>query len=451
MKNKYLRQFFVLVSLCFFFLVGNSCSKNDIESDDDMLVSAQDFLEIPSGKMAANFRNADKIFSTRTIERGKSVYPLPESTQKLSSVRYSPNGVDTYDIEDFISRNNVAGLLIIKDGKIVLERYAQGNNERSKWTSFSVAKSVTSTLIGIAVGEGKINLNDQVTYYLPEMKGTAYEGVTVRQLLQMSSGVGWNEYYLDKSSSFYKMYQCLVDGRKGGIIDVLSDLERVAEPGKRFLYNTGEAFLEGEVLRASLDDETLSGYLSRKIWANMGMESDGYWILESPDGTEFGGGNVSMTLRDYGRFGMFILNDGFVNGSYVLPQGWMTVASKPASDSPQCGYENLYDAPNYTDPSYKYPLGYGYNWWSMPELNWGPWEYLSDTDWWGSDAIDTPSPDFPNLIGTFEAQGVFGQLIHVNKKENMITVVWSTWGAPWIDPKEYEMYCFIDAATGYLR
>jgi len=448
---KTLSRCFVLIASVLLMLVVNSCSKDEGESDKDKIGSAEEFLVLPLEKKAANFRNVDKIFNTRTIKRGGSIFPLPESDKMLTSVEYSPDGVNTYNIDDFILRNNVAGLLIIKDGKIVLERYAQGNTEKSRWTSFSVAKSVTSTLIGLAVQDGKIALNDTVAKYLPVMKGTAYQGVTVRQLMQMSSGVEWVEDYVNKSTAFSAMFQCILDGKAGGILEVMSSLNRVAEPGKRFLYSTGEAYLEGEVLRAALNGESLSNYLSRKVWTTMGMESDGYWLLESPDGMEFGGGNISMTLRDYGRFGMFILNDGVVNSTRLLPPGWMDEAGKPAGDSPQCGYGMLYSAINGTAYPYDYPLGYGYNWWAMPEPEWGPWSELSSPDWWGANTIETPTVDFPNLTGSFEAQGVFGQLVHINKKENIVTVVWSTWPAAWIDPKEYEMYCFINAATGYLK
>lgn len=448
---KTLSRHFVLIASVLLMLVESGCSKDDGGSDKEKIGSAEEFLSLPIEKKAATFRNIDKIFNTRTIKRGGSIFPLPESDNMLTTIEYSPDGVNTYDIDDFILRNNIAGLLIIKDGKIVLERYAQGNTEKSRWTSFSVAKSVTSTLIGLAVQDGKIALNDTVAKYLPVMKGTAYQGVTVRQLMQMSSGVEWVENYVDKSTVFSAMFQCILDGRAGGILEVMSSLNRVAEPGKRFLYSTGEAYLEGEVLRAALDGESLSNYLSRKVWATMGMESDGYWLLESPDGMEFGGGNISMTLRDYGRFGMFILNDGVVNNTRLLPQGWMDEAGKPAGDSPQCSYGMLYSAINGTNYPYDYPLGYGYNWWAMPEPEWGLWGELSSPDWWGANAIETPSVDFPNLTGSFEAQGVFGQLVHINKKGNIVTVVWSTWPDAWIDPKEYEMYCFINAATGYLK
>jgi len=207
---KTLSRHFVLIASVLLMLVESGCSKDDGGSDKEKIGSAEEFLSLPIEKKAATFRNIDKIFNTRTIKRGGSIFPLPESDNMLTSVEYSPDGVNTYDIDDFILRNSIAGLLIIKDGKIVLERYAQGNTEKSRWTSFSVAKSVTSTLIGLAVQDGKIALNDTVAKYLPVMKGTAYQGVTVRQLMQMSSGVEWVEDYVDKSTVFSAMFQCSV-------------------------------------------------------------------------------------------------------------------------------------------------------------------------------------------------------------------------------------------------
>jgi CubicO group peptidase (beta-lactamase class C family) len=283
------------------------------------------------------------------------------------------------------------------------------------------------------------------------MKGTAYEGVTIRQLLQMSSGVDWNEDYRDPLSSFTSMYEAIADGTEGGIIEVMSNLTRSEIPGKKFLYSSGESYLEGKVLKAALGNESLSGFLSRKIWANMGMESDGYWLLESQDGDEFGGGNLSMTLRDYGRFGLFIQNNGMVNGISVLPPYWVAEASHPASDSPQCNYGELYSSFNNYPYPYYYPLGYGYNWWPMPETAWGGWDYLNDPDWWGTDAIQPSAANFTNLEGSFTAQGVFGQFIHINQKEKVVSIIWSAWKDPWIDPKEYEAYSFINAATGLLH
>ncbi len=421
----------------------------------DKVGNAADLLVLPADMQAGTYRNIDKIFNTRTFSRGTTVYPLPNSPMPLTSVKYSPDGKNTYGIEEYLKRNNVAGLLIIKEGKIVLERYAQGNTETTKWTSFSVGKSITSTLVGAAVQDGTIkDIQALVTDYLPQMKGTAYEGVTIKHLLQMSSGVKWNEDYRDPNSDLSALFKCLVDGKTGGcILSVLSKVKTYAPPGKAFHYSTGEAHLEGEVLAAALGGESLSSYLSRKIWANVGMESDGYWMLESKDGQEFAGGCLSMVLRDYGRFGQFILDNGVAGGKPVLPPDWLAMASAPAPGESQVANGNLYTVANGYGPlSYQYPQGYGFNWWTLPEGTWGPWDYLNEPTVWGTNTIAAPAGfNFANLSGSFVAPGIFGQMIHINPKEKMVTVVWSIWRDPWIDPKEYETYSFLNAVTEVLK
>lgn len=442
----------VLTLLLSLFFAG--CEKNsDPEGPDyDKIGAAKDLLWLTPDLQPETFRNIDKIFATRTIKRGNNVFPLPYHASSLSSVIYSPDGVNSYTIDDFISRNRVAGLLIIKDGKIALERYALGNKASSKWVGFSTTKSVVSTLIGIAVKEGKIaDIDDQVVDYLPQLVETAYDGVTIKDLMQMSSGVEWNEDYLDPNSDLSAVFQAILDGERGGILNYMAGLERIAEPGTQFIYKTGETHLEAELLKTVLQGESISDYLSRKVWANMGMEADANWLLESENGIEFGGGLISMTMRDYGRFGMFILNDGKINGTSILPSGWVNALGSPPADAPQCACNELYSQNNAGEYAYAYPLGYSYNWWPLPGQTWGSWDYLDDASWWGSDAIEAVSPNFTNLLGTFTAQGIFGQFIHINQAEKMVTIVLSAWETPWIDPKEYETYCFINAATEALK
>ena len=237
-------------------LIYTTACKNRNPKDKEKPGTAKNFLFLTPDQQPEAYRNIDKLFSTRTFKRGKTVFPLPKSDQPLTSVKYSHDGVNMYDIDDFLKRNRVSGLLIIKDGKIALERYALGNSDSSRWTSFSVAKSFTSTLIGMAVKDGKIkSLNDLVTDYLPQMRGTSYEGVKVGQLMTMSSGVKWNEDYRDSSSSLTALFKCSLEGKKGGMIEVMSKLSRAAAPGTKFHYSTGETCLEGEVLTAALKGE----------------------------------------------------------------------------------------------------------------------------------------------------------------------------------------------------
>jgi CubicO group peptidase (beta-lactamase class C family) len=444
---------FILALLASAFLLSSGCSKEDGPEDPAgyPIGTAEEFLTLKPRFQPGTYRNVDQIFQTRTIARGSKVYPLPYSATPLTTVSYSTGGSKMYDIDDFISRNEVAGLLMIQDGEIVLERYAQGNTGSSRWMSFSSGKSIASTLIGMAVKDGYISsLNDPVTKYLPQMVSTAYDGVTIRQLLQMTSGVAWDEEYAGAGSPVISMMNTITTGDPGGILRQLAACPRMAEPGTRFNYSTGETHLECEVLNAALGGESASDYLSRKLWAAMGMEADAAWVLESPGGHEFGGGGNLMTLRDYGRFGLFILNGGVIEGVPQLPEGWIDEATLPAPDTPSCDFGALYAAINQPAYIYLYPLGYGYNWWSLPPV-WNGWENLDKWSWWGTDAISDANPDFPELAGTFEAEGIFGQFIHINREEKIVTVLWSTWDMSWSDPKEYEFYCFLNAATGALR
>ena len=137
------------------------------------------------------YRSMETLYKAETIKRGKTVHPLPPAAKQIDPT-YSYDG-KTWTVDDYMTANNVSGLLVLKDGKIVLEKYAMGRKPEDRWTSFSVAKSVTSTLVGAAIADGKIkSLSAPVTDYIPELKGSGYDGVTVRQLLMMSSGVKWN-------------------------------------------------------------------------------------------------------------------------------------------------------------------------------------------------------------------------------------------------------------------
>lgn len=368
-------------------------------------------------------RNRNKYFPSRLIRRGPQVHPLPCADRALD-LPLTVDGKDT-SLEAYMARHRVAGLLIIKNGRIVLERYALGNDERSKWYSFSVGKSVVSTLVGAALQQGHIRSLDQpVTDYLPTLSGTAYDGATIRHLLQMSSGVAWNEGYRDGTSDVSRMYEAIVAGRPGGIVAVMKTLEREATPGTKFLYKTGETHLLGEIVTAATG-KRLADYLSERIWSRFGMESDGYWILESLDGQETGGGAVNFTLRDYGRFGLFILGGGMAAGEPILPEGWIEAATHPPPDSPQVGYGKVVPG---------LPLGYGYQWWSFPPR-----------------AQATGIAALANHEGAFAGEGIFGQFLYINPRENLVAVHWGAWPDPWMPDEELAVYDLLGKAVAALR
>jgi CubicO group peptidase (beta-lactamase class C family) len=337
------------------------------------------------GMQVNTFRNIDRLVPTRTVKRGDRVYPLPAG-KPLLNFSFVSDGRD-YDLYDFVSLNRVSGLLAIKDGRVAHEQYELGNTENTRWMSFSIMKSIAASLVGAAIKDGYIkSFDEQVTTFLPQLVSTAYEGVTVRNLVQMASGVRWNETYTDPSSDQRQMLETLFSQKPGGLLERMAKLPRAAAPGARWNYNTGETHMVGALLRAAVK-KPVAQYLSERIWAKFGMESDATWWLESPDGLELSGSGLSATLRDYGRFGLFLLGSGKAGGEQVLPENWVQEAGSPKMIGGQS-------------------VNYGYLLWT-----------------------------FPNSAGTinegaFEGRGIFGQRLYVNPRENVVIVVWSALPKP---------------------
>ena len=357
-----------------------------INQADDLqnLGAPEKLLFWKPSQQVASYRNIDKIFPTRLISSGEMVLDLPESPQDFSDVRFG-SGNETWSVDQYFDRQGVAGLLVIKDGNIVYERYGLGNDEDSVWISWSVAKSVTSMLIGAAIQDGYItSVDDKVTEYLPHLKNSSYDQTTIRNLLQMASGVEWNEDYADKKADINTApFDTL------GLYEYLRNKPRSAAPGDKFNYNTAETNIAGDLLRSALGNN-LSTYLTNKVWIPFGMGSDAYWMLSEPGGGEQGGCCISATLRDYGRIGLFALNDGqLADGTRVLPENWMAQSTKPSK-----GFN-----------------GYGYFWWLNPD-------------------------------GSYMGIGIFGQAIYIHPQENVVVALHSARSVASDDPDwalQYEM------------
>jgi CubicO group peptidase (beta-lactamase class C family) len=274
------------------------------------------------------FRNIDRLFPTRVVKRGNHVYPLPTAEGQLENFRFESAG-KSYDLYDYLSLNRVSGMLVVQDGEVIFEKYLLGNDEKTRWMSMSVVKSIAATLVGMAIRDGYINsIDDPVTDYVEALRGSAYEGVTVKHLLQMASGVAWNETYTDPSSDRRAMLEAQIAQQPGGILALMAGLERAAEPGTRWNYSTGETQVVAALLAAATG-KNVADYLSEKLWARLGMEADATWWLESENGLEIGGSGLSARLRDYARFGLFLLDGGRIDGEETLPDGWLEAASKP--------------------------------------------------------------------------------------------------------------------------
>lgn len=315
------------------------------------------------------FRNWASLYPTREIRAGSYQLELPRNEVDFSDLRYTVAD-QSFSIEDFMLHNHVGGLLVIKNGAIKLERYGLGNTEDSLWVSYSMSKSATSMLLGAAIQDGYIaSVDDMVTDYLPRLKGSSYDEVSLKDVLQMASGVEWDEDYADPNSD-------VATYPSGEVIELLRFLgnkERVAEPGDVFNYNTGETDLVGAIVRAAIGNN-LASYIENKIWQPFGMESDANWATHG-NGGERGGCCMNATLRDYGRIGMFAMNGGVLaDGTRVVPQGWMQESTTSSKGN----------------------AGYGYLWWLLE----GP---------------------------AFQAIGIYGQGIYINPETETVIAVLSAW------------------------
>ena len=358
-------------------------------------------------EMAANtFRNIDRLFPVRTVARSATPMPLPPAVTPLGNVKFSDSGKQ-YDIDDYIELNRVAGLIVLHGGRIKLERYRLGSSERTRWMSMSIAKSITSTLIGAALKEGHIgSIDDHVTRYVPSLAGSGYDGVSVRDVLMMASGVKWTETYTDPTSDRRQLLEAQISQIPGSLMRVMSALPRVAQPGAVNNYNTGETQVAAEVLR-NATGRPLATYLHDRIWGRFGMEADANWWLDLPAGVEIGGSGFSATLRDYARFGLFVLNGGIADGEAILPDGWIAEATTPKVLSGGT------------------PLEYGYLWW-------------------------TGSTPLSRRDRVFVAEGIHGQFIYMNPVANVVIVVLSALPKP-TGGAVIDDFAFFDAVTRRLQ
>lgn len=324
-------------------------------------------------QQSLGYRTIEDFYKVNTIARGEQVRPLVMAPRQIDPT-FAHDGKD-WTVASYMEAFNVSGVLVLKDGEILLERYGMGRQPADRWTSFSVAKSLTSTLVGAAIQDGKIaGLNAPVTDYIPELAGSGYDGVTVRQLLMMSSGVKWNEDYTDPNSDVARAGAAPVEAGLNPIVGYMRKLPRENPPGTTFNYNTGETDLVG-ILVANAVGMSLSDYASAKIWKPYGMERDAIWMVDT-SGQERGGCCISMTLRDYGRVGQFMLEGGQAGDQAVLPAGWVSQATSRQIDNGAAGY--------------------GYFWWMNPS-------------------------------GAYQASGIFGQSITTYRDDGLVIVINSAW------------------------
>jgi CubicO group peptidase (beta-lactamase class C family) len=352
------------------------------------------------GVEVATFSHPEKLLPVRVVPRGKSSQPLPKALKPFPSIHFDVRG-HHYDLFDYLATGRVAGILVLKNGEIALEDYELGIGPDTPWLSFSLAKSITSTLVGAAVADRAISsLDDPVVGYVPALKGSAYDGVSIRQILTMSSGVHWDETYTDPKSDRRKMLELQLQGKPGELLRHMGSLPRAAPPGTVWNYSTGETFVLGAVVEGATH-RRLPDYLSEKIWSPAGMEHDATWWVDGPDGLAWAGSGIGATLRDYGRFGLIAANQGRVNGRSIVPDGWFEAATVPHMIGGKM-------------------VDYGYMWWTGTK-------------------------------GAFAAQGIFGQYIYVNPQEHLVIVGLTAQPKPEDDSRDELSSAFVTAVKTALH
>lgn len=302
-------------------------------------------LTLTPDQELSTFGHLEKRFPVAHVARGSEVAPLPRTARQIApDVTWKGR---RYTIDDFMAAARLTGVLLIKNGQVAMERYALGRQPDELWDSFSVAKSVTSVLIGAAITDGYVkSLDDSVITYVPELKGSAYDGVTIRQLLTMTSGARWNEDYTDPTSDVAVSSNWAGEPGMEPLISYMRRLPRESAPGSHWRYKTGETDLAG-ILLARAIHAPLSSYLSDRIWRPVGMERDAVWMLDR-GGLERGGCCLGMSLRDYGRLAVFIEAGASVHGRSIVPDGWLAAATVNQVNPPG-------------------PVPYGYFWWPRPD------------------------------------------------------------------------------------
>jgi len=324
-----------------------------------------------------NFINIDKIFSvSEPIPASDNPYTFPRRDFVLPETFFFDGEQRLLSKE--LEHYKTDGLIVLHNGNLLYENYWNNNSDNSKHIAFSVTKSFVSALVGIALDEGLIdNIEDPITKYLPDFNGTGYEGVRIKDILQMSSGVDFNEDYADPKSDINRFGRATARG--SSFRDFAKSLERGREPGTYHHYVSIDTQVLGFLL-AEVTGMPLKEYLYKKIWNKIGMEDDAFFIVDN-NGVEMALGGLNATLRDYAKFGELYLNRGKWNGEQVVPASWV-------------------DASHTTDGPHLKP--------GESELSSSPWGY--GLQWW--------VPGFPDT--DYTASGVYNQYIYIDPLTNVV-------------------------------
>ena len=351
--NKLQIKIFPILVACLFSFPSIAQQKlpaplEEIPSDVPVAVQVLRWHMLDNNVSALAFREMDQLFTTRSVARSGPVWELPR-TDHAMDFSYSWQG-SSYSAEDFLERTYTNALLVMKNGRIVTEIYRNNSTPQSRFIGWSMTKSITSVLIGCAMEDGYIDsLNTAISHYLPELIGGGYEDVSIRHVMQMRSGVDYEERYdfANPGIAASNHISSLVKNNSR-FTDVAKTLTRLNQPGEVFQYKTIDTAVLGWLIERKTGMST-AAYTERCLWEPLGAEADGFYIMDGPPGTgrEFSGAGFNATLRDYARVGQMVLNGGVANGQRIVSEDWIKLSTQPSGGEDQRRG------------------GYGYQWWTM--------------------------------------------------------------------------------------
>jgi CubicO group peptidase (beta-lactamase class C family) len=325
--------------------------------------------------IAHSYLNMQDYFPNKTVDKAAKPFIFPRVKNKILTESFAQNGKD-YNTLKYIDSSYTQGLIWIQNDTIKYENYWRGQKEDVKHISWSMSKSYVSALFGIAMDEGYIkSINQTVDEYLPELKGSGYENVKIKDVLQMASGIGFNEDYSNPKADINVYWNGFVSGKSQD--KFASTLINEEPPGTYNHYVSINTHVLAMII-VKATGRSLTDYLQEKIWKPIGSEFDAYWLVDG-QGMEMALGGLNACLRDYAKLGRLYLNKGKYNGIQIIPEKWIensvTVTEKHLLPSTNGG------------------TGYGYQWW-IPEGN----------------------------EGEFMAIGIFNQYIYVNPTTKTVIV-----------------------------
>ncbi len=361
-----------ILILSLFFMT--SCSDQNQDQERILWVSSL----FSGSDQYQKFNRVYELFPTSNL-----VPSMDPSSFESESLIKLPNSFvyesKSVDVNEYLDRTDVSALLILKDGKIRYENYWLTGGREVKWISMSVGKSFVSALVGIALDQGHIkSIQDPVTIYVPQLKDSAYDGVSIKDILQMSSGASWNEDYGDPNSDINRSVRIFAFG--GSLDEFAASLTNENEPGTFNRYNSTDTQVLGMLLREATGT-SVTEFMQKMLWDPIGAEDNAYWLLDS-ENMEVAYGGLNATARDYAKLGELYRLRGRMNNKQIIPEKWVDESVRPDAPHLMPGENSMSD----------YPLGYGYQWW------------------------------IPDESGDYMAIGVYNQFIYVSPKNNSVVV-----------------------------